>query len=236
MEHHVQAPPKEDASKITNDGTLLTWLGELVAIRQGLPPFYGTEDGYGNIEKGKESVDVYRGNDNAVGLHTRCWQLLDNPDFDWLVEHRIISQEGIAELSPFKECSEQFYDWECFINNDKDLWAALDPSRDERSMKRIQKRIADIEKKYGKASTGTSTTTAKAVDEAEIMGIFKQAEKLSKNLNDLQKKCKTKSKKGADVICNPITGRWVDIKGKIGRALISEYGLEALITFSNSSL
>lgn len=49
------------------------------------------------------------------------------------------------------------------------------------------------------------------------------------------KKCNKKSKKN-DTICNPKSGRWVAINGKIGKDLIAEFGLDFIMQYSNSMI
>lgn len=47
------------------------------------------------------------------------------------------------------------------------------------------------------------------------------------------KKCNKKLRKTGN-ICNPKTGRWVSIDGKIGKELIAEYGLQFINDYSDS--
>ena len=133
---------------ISDNTASLLWLNDLVAVRKNDIPFFGKYDLYGRVECERYGVNIYCQKD-VIGLHLTCWKLLGEPDFNWLQKYHISNGDN-KYLSPFKGYENQFYDWESFIREGNNLWAAFDPRSDmgSKNLDRIYKLIAEIKCKY----------------------------------------------------------------------------------------
>ena len=123
----------------------LQWLEEIIAVKPDGKVFKGYYDGYGHVISGNQEIPIdgetIEGSDEEgiVGLHTACWELLNKPPADWMQQHKFGSGSGWQHpVEPFAPFDEQFFDWEGFILEGNDLWAAFDPRLDRRSRERIE--------------------------------------------------------------------------------------------------
>ena len=154
---------KKAKAWVKRNNKKLQWLDEIVAVLSNGKSFEGHYNGYGEVISGNKEINIdgEAKDEGIVGLHTACWELLNKPSAEWMQQNSLGSGSGWqTPLEPFAPFQEQFFDWEGFILEGKDLWAAFDPRLDRRSRERIERLI--LEKGGPYHTTKTSRKGAKS--------------------------------------------------------------------------
>ena len=131
-----------------NPKSLFAWLNELVVISEKNPPEFGTYDGYGRI--GKANI----AQDDNIGLHKVCWEILGKPDYKWLKDRDLYTADEMwrNHMSEYiEDYIEQFADWDRFLTESDAVWAAYDPSQSagNKNRQRLDDRLKKLGGPYG---------------------------------------------------------------------------------------